>query len=237
MAYKFPAQQAATQILSIDFQVGRTGVITPVANLAPTELAGVCISRVSLHNFDFITEKDIHPNDWIWLQRSGEVIPYVVGVIKERREKNTQNTTVQIPTHCPSCNTTLVQKEAFRYCTHETCPAKLQEQCLHFVSKNCMDIEGVGQSIIELLVQQKILTDITDIYKLTHIETQVLVKSLPGCGTKKIENIVAALEKSKKNELRRIINAIGIPHIGKKMAQSIQNEIQKKATEEQKQEA
>ncbi|MBP7062301.1 hypothetical protein KA037_03555 [Patescibacteria group bacterium] len=176
MAYKFPAQQMSTQIRSIERQVGRSGIITPVANLEPVQLSGVTISRVSLHNIDFITSKDIQLHDYVWIQRSGEVIPYITGVIKDRRE-NTQIITP--PKHCPSCGHETNIIDMHTYCINNACPAQLQEKIEHFVSKQCMDIEGIGESIATILVQQGLVTTVDQLYQFTKPEKQLLLRTLP----------------------------------------------------------
>ncbi len=248
IAYKFPAQQVATQITSVDFQVGRTGIITPVANLQPVQLSGATLSRVSLHNFDFITEKDIHQNDWVRLQRSGEVIPYIVGVITERRSTPSQTPPLEgegpkqvppyegghpsetreggkilPPTHCPSCGTSLSHEEMHYFCRNPQCPAQLEQKVIRFVSKNAMNIEGIGESIAKILVEQKIVTNIFDIYKLLEPETLFIVRRFPWFAEKKISEIQKQLQKSKQIQLWRLINALWIGGIGKKIAQDIQN--------------
>lgn len=222
VAYKFPAQQIATQIDSIDFQVWRTWIITPVANLTPIELSGVKISRVSLHNFDFIKDKDIHYKDFVRIQRSGEVIPYIVGVIKERR---TDERMIEAPTHCPACNEKLTNIDIHYYCTNANCPAQIKEKIIRFVSKNCMDIEGIGDSIVDILVDQKIISNISDLYKLLDFETQRIVQKFPWFAWKKISEIQKQLEESKKQPLWRLLNALWIPGIGKKTAQDIEKAI------------
>ncbi|AHB41173.1 hypothetical protein P148_SR1C00001G0378 [candidate division SR1 bacterium RAAC1_SR1_1] len=219
VAYKFPAQLASTKIISVDFQVGRTGIITPVGNLEPIELSGVTIKRVSLHNFDFIQSKDLHIGDYVWIQRSGEVIPYIVGVIKERRTEEVQD--IQMPSKCPSCLGKVVNQDMHYYCTNPVCPAKLKEQILHFVSKNCMDIQGIGESIVDILVEQNIVKSIIDIYSIPEHTTQILLRKFPGIGDKKISEIANEIEESKHQPLRRLLNGLGIPHVGKKMAQDI----------------
>lgn len=138
IAYKFPAQQVITQILSLDFQVGRTGVITPVANLQPVELSGARIARVSLHNFDFIAKKDIRSGDFIRIQRSGEVIPYVVASLPERRLG--QEEIISPPLMCPSCFSPVHVLEIHFYCNNPSCPAQIKEKIRHFVSRDAMDI-------------------------------------------------------------------------------------------------
>jgi DNA ligase (NAD+) len=219
VAYKFPAQLAATKIVSVDFQIGRTWIITPVGNLEPIELSGVTIKRVSLHNFDFIQSKDLHIGDYVWIQRSGEVIPYIVGVIKERRTEAVQD--IQMPSKCPSCLGKVVNQDMHYYCTNPVCPAKLKEQILHFVSKNCMDIQWIWESIVDILVGQNIVQSIADIYRIPEHTTQILLRKFPGIGDKKVSEIANEIEESKHQPLRRLLNGLGIPHVGKKMAQDI----------------
>jgi len=177
VAYKFPAQLAATQILSVDFQVGRTGIITPVANLEPVQLSGAKLQRVSLHNFDFIKDKDIHLHDRIRLQRSGEVIPYIVSVITDRRTG--QEKVIHPPKECPSCHEPVTQKDMHYYCENPHCPEKTKQQILHFVSKNCMDISGIGESVVDLLVEHKMIETIDDIYKLSDTALQIKLLKFP----------------------------------------------------------
>lgn len=218
VAYKFPAQLASTKILSVDFQVGRTWIITPVANLEPIELSGVTIKRVSLHNFDFIQAKDLHIGDYVWIQRSGEVIPYIVWVITERRQDIQP---IMMPKICPSCEGKVNNVDMHYYCSNPQCSAKLKEQILHFVSKNCMDIQGIWDSIVDILVDQKIVQSIADIYRIPEQSIQILLRKFPGIGDKKVSEIVKEIEESKHQPLRRLINGLGIPHVGKKMAQDI----------------
>ena len=222
MAYKFPAQQGSTQIESVDRQVGRTGIITPVAHLTPIQLSGVTIRRVSLHNIDFIRTKDIHLHDYVRLQRSGEVIPYITGVIKEKRP---HVTTIEPPISCPSCNHPTTKIDMHVYCTNNACPAQLQEKLEHFVSKQCMDIEGIGESIAALLIEQKLVTTVDQLYDLIRPEKQAHLRTIQGFGDKKIMQIVSQLEHAKKQPLRRFLHALGIPHIGKKTAMMIQDAI------------
>jgi DNA ligase (NAD+) len=223
IAYKFPAQQISTQIQSVDRQVGRSGVITPVANLTPVQLSWVTISRVSLHNSDFITTKDIQLHDYVRIQRSGEVIPYIVWVIKERRE-NTHK--IIPPTHCPSCWHNTSHIDMHTYCTNHACPAQLQEKIEHFVSKQCMDIEGIGSSIAEILIKHKIIKTVDELYTFTQPEKQAMLRSLPWFADKKVAEIIKQLEASKSKPLRRLIHGLGIPNIGKKTAMMIQEAIQ-----------
>ena len=233
IAYKFPAQQIATQIESIERQVWRTGILTPVANLTPTELSGVTISRVSLHNRDFITQKDIQLHDRVRLQRSGEVIPYIVGVITNRRS-NTQRKIDADTIVCPACNShaqrienevgtkTKPQISTQFFCPNQSCPGILKEQLKHFVSKNCINIASIGESLIDMLVDQHLIASLSDLYTLTQPDKIFLLKRFPGIATKKIDTLIEELEKSKINEFRRFLNALGIPGIGIKLAKEIE---------------
>ncbi|MCF7834654.1 NAD-dependent DNA ligase LigA [Candidatus Gracilibacteria bacterium] len=216
VAYKFPAQQVSTQILSIDFQIGRTGIITPVANLSPTQLSGATISRTTLHNFDFVNTKDIKVGDYVRLQRSGEVIPYIVGVIKDKR--NGSETTVNPPTKCPICNSKVINEDIHYYCSNNNCPAQIKAKLEHFVSKNCMDISGIGDSIIDILVDQKIISNIADLFLLTNSNYQITLQKLPGFANKKVSEISNQLIQAKEKPLRRLVNGLGIGHVGKKTA-------------------
>lgn len=223
IAYKFPAEQVSTQIESIEFQVGRTWIITPVANLTPVNLSWATISRVSLHNFDFIKDKDIHHKDFVRLQRSGEVIPYITWVIKDRREID--SSPVVAPNTCPSCNSILTPVDMHYYCQNLKCPAQIKEKIIRFVSKNCMDIEWIGESIVEILVDNKIISNISDLYKLLEFETERVVRRFPGFADKKIVEIKKQLEESKNREFRRLLNGLWIPGIWKKTAQDISKSI------------
>lgn len=226
IAYKYPAKQVTTQIVSIDMQVWRTGIITPVANLAPVNIDWVTVSRVSLHNFDFIKEKDIHLHDHVVIQRSGEVIPYIVATIPSLRD-GTQEV-INPPALCPVCHahiTIVEDKTIMYYCINASCPASRIEKIKHFVSRDCMDIGWLGESIITVLLEADIISDYTDIYKLLDPQVQMIVKNLPNMGIKKVENITSQLHKSKSNELYRIINAIGIPQVGIKTSKIIVDHI------------
>ena len=226
IAYKFPAQQASTQILSVDFQVWRTGIITPVANLQPVQLSGVEISRVSLHNFDFINEKDIKLHDFVWIQRSGEVIPYITSVIKERRSWIEEK--ISAPLFCPACNSPIINIEIHYYCTNPECPAQIKEKLIHFCSKEAMDIQWVGDAIVDILMQQHLIHSVADIYKLSEIQTQIFLKKIPWIWEKMLYEIAQQLEESKHKELWRKLNALGIPNIWKKTAQDIEKFLQEK---------
>ena len=225
VAYKFPAQVVATQVNSVDFQVGRTWIITPVANLEPVELSWVTIKRVSLHNWDFIKSKDIHAHDRVRLQRSGEVIPYIVSVIKDRRSKVESSKSkvqgvvkIHPPKVCPSCGERVVHEDIHYYCRNPFCPAQVKEKIVHFVSKNCMDIEGIGDSTVDVFVDQWLLKNVADIYLLLESKYVMQIAKLPWFGDKKITEMVHQIWESKKKPLWRLLNGLGIPHVGKKTA-------------------
>ena len=226
VAYKFPAQLAATQITSVDFQVWRTWIITPVANFTPVQLSWAKLQRVSLHNFDFIKDKDIHLHDRIRLQRSGEVIPYIVSVITDRRTG--EEKVIHPPKECPSCHESVTQKDMHYYCTNEHCPEKMKQEIQHFVSKNCMDIMGIGESIVDLLVENKIIENIADIYKLSDPTIQIQLRKFPWFGDKKAAEIAKGVEESKHKALRRLLNGLWISHVGKKMAQDLAEQLTSK---------
>lgn len=249
MAFKFPAQQIATQIISVDWQVWRTGIITPVANVTPVNLGGVRIKRVSLHNMDFIQSKDIYIGDWVWIQRSGEVIPHVLGVIEARRQNKEkkqpdfiqETSTIFLqkeesflnsnlfpiipPTHCPVCKSQVLFDETFYICTNPDCPAQLKQRLIHFVSRQCMDIEWLGKSIITILIDQGIVKKIADIYKLLDPYVQTILKRYPWFGDKKIQQLTDSLNRSKHIQCWRLLHALWLPQIGKKNAQNIQKAI------------
>ena len=229
IAYKFPAQQIAAKISSIDFQVGRTWILTPVANLEPVNLSGVTISRVSLHNFDFIKEKWILNWDFVRIQRSGEVIPYVLSAIPSRR--NGTESEIFPPKLCPSCQTPIISQDIHYYCKNPDCPAQLKEKLLYFVSRDALDIAGFGDSIIQLLIEQNLLNSFADFYSLSKVENQILLRKLPSFWDKKISELISQIELSKTKPLRRLLNALGIPNIWKKTAQDLSTYLaQKKVT-------
>lgn len=226
IAYKYPAKQVTTTIESVDMQVWRTGIITPVANLRPVNIDWVTVSRVSLHNFDFIKEKDIHLYDHVVIQRSWEVIPYIVATIPTLRDG--KQVDINPPTSCPVCwsHISIVEDNTITYyCINAWCPASTIEKIKHFVSRDCMDIWWLGESIVSMLLENKIISDYTDIYTLTDPQKQMIAKNLPNMWVKKIENITSQLHKSKDNELYRIINAIWIPQVGIKTAKIIVDHI------------
>lgn len=221
IAYKFPAEQISTQINSVDFQIGRTGIITPVANLEPVQLSWVTIARVSLHNFDFIKDKDIRIHDYVRLQRSGEVIPYITSIIKNRRDENKKTIQIKAPTTCPSCGKKTIQIDMHYYCNNTSCPAQIKEKLIHFASKDCMDIEWIWDNIIDILVDQNIVKNFADLYKITDPNIKLKIQWIPGFWSKKLFEISEQLKTSKNKPLRRLFNALGIPWVWKKIAQEI----------------
>ena len=219
IAYKFPTQQAASQIVSVDFQVGRTWIITPVANINPVQLSWAIISRVSLHNFDFIKEKQIKKNDFVRVQRSWEVIPYIVWTIKERRSWIEEP--IIPPLFCPECWGAISNIDIHYYCTNPQCPAQIKEKIVHFASRDAMDISGLWETIVDVLVDQKILKSVADLYELSDFRNQVLLRKFPNFWEKMVSEIVAGIEASKKKPLWRILNALWIPNVWKKTAQDL----------------
>ena len=214
IAFKFPARQRTTKLLDIVLQVGRTGAITPVAILEPVELAGAVIRRATLHNEDEIRRKDIRIGDRVILERSGDVIPKVVGVVKSVRD-GTEKEFV-MPRQCPSCGGPIKRPpgEAIYRCENISCPAQLKRRLSHFVSRDAMDIEGMGDSLIEQLVDKGLVKDYADIYSLRYED---LVR-LERMGPKSAKNLLESIEESKERELSRLIYALGIRHVGSHIA-------------------
>ena len=221
IAYKFPAQQASSQIKSVDFQVGRTGIITPVANIDPVQLSWATISRVSLHNFDFIKTKQIKNKDFVWVQRSWEVIPYIVWCIKERR--NWKEEPIIPPLFCPECWGPITNIDIHYYCSNPQCPAQIKEKIVHFASRDAMDIWWLGESVVDILVEQKILGSISDLYELTDIRKQVILRKFPNFWERSVSELAEQIENSKTRPLWRILNALWMPNVWKKIAQDIAN--------------
>ena len=222
IAFKFKARQATTQLLNIEYQVGRTGAVTPVAKLDPVRLAGVTVSSVSLHNADFIHEKDIHLGDYVKVERAGDVIPYIASVDLTRRDKVEA---VVFPTECPSCAAQLVRPEgeAVWRCENAECPAQAEERMIHFVSKGAMDIEGLGKDIVKRFMTEGIVSKIEDIYRLDY----EAILSLEGWKDKSVENLRSGVEKSKSQPLWRLLVALGIRHVGSATAKMLEKQIQR----------
>lgn len=214
VAYKFPAEQQKTKILDITVQVGRTGVLTPLARLETVRIAGSNVSRATLHNMDYISEKDIRIGDTVVVQKAGDIIPAVVEVLKENRSGN--EIPFVMPDICPECGAPVFREEgeaAYR-CTGINCPAQRLRHIIHFVSKPAMDIEGAGPSLIEQLLDRKMIETAADLYYLNSEE----ISKMDKMGEKSAQNLLSALEKSKNNPLFRLINGLGIRHIGEKAA-------------------
>lgn len=215
IAYKFPARQVTTQLKNVVIQVGRTGIITPVAELEPVECGGVVISRATLHNFDEIKRLGVKIGDTVVVERAGEVIPKIVKVVESKRTGKEKE--IEIPKKCPVCGSNVVKEEgevAYR-CPNSSCPAQVINSIVHFAKREAMDIEGLGESISELLVERKLVKKLSDIYFLT--KQQLL--TLPLFKEKKATNLLNAIEKSKQKPLSRLLYALGIRHVGEKAAE------------------
>ncbi len=212
IAYKYPARQAETTVESIEVQVGRTGALTPVAHLQPVEVSGVTVSRATLHNEDEIERLGLEIGDRVVIERSGDVIPKVVRV----KEKGSYRTPFRMPTHCPVCGGRIVREEgeAASRCVNTNCPARLKESILHFSSRGVMNIDGLGEALVDQLVDQKIVKSVADLYSLT-VEQ---LASLERMGKKSAANLVRNIENSKKNPLPRVLTALGIRFVGERTA-------------------
>ncbi len=222
IAYKFAAKQAFSKLLSVEFQVGRTGAVTPVAKIQPVQLSGVTISSISLHNEEMIKEKNIHINDTVIVERAGEVIPYIAGVVEDLRGEDA--VAIKFPATCPSCSAVLQKpdEEAVWRCINTDCPAQIEERLIHFVSKDCMDVEGLGRSIVIDFLQRGYLKSIEDIYRLPFER----IVELDGWGEKSIQNLRQSIEQSKHQPLWRLINALGIRHVGASTSKDLASHIQ-----------
>ena len=219
MAYKYKAEQVDTQLESISYQVGRTGAITPVANLKPVLLAGTIVKRASLHNADQIEKLDIHIGDWVYVEKGGEIIPKIVGVNLDKREPDA--VPVSYITHCPECDTELVRNEgeAQHYCPNTYhCPPQITGKIQHFISRKAMDIEGLGEETVELLFRSGVIENYADLYEIT------VEKLLPleRMAKKSAENIVKGIEKSKEVPFERVLFALGIRYVGETVAKKLE---------------
>ena len=212
VSYKFKAEQAETRINKIVWQVGRTGVITPVAELEPVFLMGSTISRATLHNYDEIKRKDIRENDFVLIEKGGDVIPKVVAVIKEKRKPNSVPT--EPPQYCPVCNSPLYfpEDEVAIYCENPECPAQIKGSIEHFASRGAMDIEGLGEAIVSLFVDKGFLKNYADIYELKNHADELA--ALEGFGSKSVKNLLEAIEESKKRPFEKVLYALGIRYVG-----------------------
>ena len=212
IAFKFPAQQETTKILDIEVNVGRTGILTPVAVLEPVNIGGATVSRASLHTMDEIEKKDIMIGDYVFVQRAGDVIPEVVKPIKDLRDGTQRK--FKMPSVCPVCGSRVAKDGAYYLCTNINCPKVLKESVKHFVSRKAMNIDGFGDKIVEQLVDKGIVKDVSDIYKLNK-ET---LASLDRVGEKLAENLTGAIQKSKGTTFAKFIYALGIKHVGEFVA-------------------
>ncbi|MBP7173331.1 MAG: NAD-dependent DNA ligase LigA [Cloacibacterium sp.] len=218
MAYKFKAEKVETELLSIDYQVGRTGAITPVANLQPVLLAGTTVKRASLHNEDIIKKLDLHVGDFVYVEKGGEIIPKIVGVNHEKR--NLLATEVQYATHCPECGTELVKldDQAAHYCPNEWhCPPQVVGKMIHYVSRKALNIENLGSETIEQLYREKLIENVADFYTLK--KEQLL--PLERMAEKSAQNIIDGIEKSKVIPYEKVLYGIGIKHVGETVAKKL----------------
>lgn len=219
IAYKYPARQATTRLLDITIQVGRTGALTPVANLEPTLLAGTTVARASLHNEDEIKRLGLKIGDYVLIEKSGEIIPQVLSNIPSRRDGT--ETDYEFPTTCPVCNSPAVRPEgeAVRRCTNPECPAKIKARILYYASRKAMDIEGLGEVLVETLVDKEMIRDVADLYDLTVDQIAALDRMAVKSGTNLIEQIAA----SKTRGLQRLLYGIDIRHVGERYAKILAN--------------
>ena len=218
MAYKFKAEKVETELLSIDYQVGRTGAVTPVANLAPVLLAGTIVKRASLHNEDIIKKLDLHVGDFVYVEKGGEIIPKIVGVNLGKR--NVFATEVQYATHCPECGSELIRLEdqAAHFCPNEThCPPQVVGKMIHYVSRKALNIENLGSETLEQLYREGLLTNIADFYTLR--KEQLL--PLERMAEKSAQNIIDGVEKSKQIPYEKVLYGIGIKHVGETVAKKL----------------
>ncbi len=215
VAYKFPAEQKETILEEIYVQVGRTGVLTPNAILKPVRLAGTTVAKASLHNIDYIRERDIRIGDTVIVQKAGEIIPEIIKPIVNKRKGTEKEFTM--PTHCPACNSIVIREkgEAATRCTGIECPAQLSRNIIHFASRDGMNIEGLGPAIVEQLLQNNLIKGAADLYYLKFED----IVTMDRMGNKSAENLLKALELSKNNNLDKLIYALGIRHIGQRAAQ------------------
>ena len=211
IAYKFPAEEKTAEILSVDWTVGRTGVVTPTANLTPVQLAGTTVSRATLHNVDYITEKDIRIGDIVVVYKAGDIIPAVLHVVENKRD---QQVPLPIPTVCPSCQSELIhfEDEVALRCVNPRCPAQLKEKLIHFASRDAMNIIGLGPAIVEKLFTAELICDVADIYQLTSEN----LRQLEGIKEKSATKLYKAIQASKANSAEKLLFGLGIRHVGSK---------------------
>ena len=214
VAYKFPAEEKEAQLLSVDWTVGRTGVVTPTANLTPVQLAGTTVSRATLHNVDYIAEKDIRKDDTVIVYKAGDIIPAVLRVVESKRVSEEK---LDIPTNCPSCDSQLLhfEDEVALRCINPRCPAQIMEGLIHFASRDAMNITGLGPSVVEKLFAANLVKDVADIYRLK--EDDFLL--LEGVKEKSASKLYQAIQSSKENSAEKLLFGLGIRHVGSKASQ------------------
>jgi len=214
VAYKFPAEEKEAKLLSVDWTVGRTGVVTPTANLTPVQLAGTTVSRATLHNVDYIAEKDIRKDDTVIVYKAGDIIPAVLRVVESKRVSEEK---LDIPTNCPSCENKLLhfEDEVALRCINPRCPAQIKEGLIHFASRDAMNISGLGPSIVEKLFAANLVKDVADIYRLT-VEEFLL---LDGIKEKSAQKLYQAIQASRENSAEKLLFGLGIRHVGSKVSQ------------------
>ena len=214
VAYKFPAEEKEAKLLSVDWTVGRTGVVTPTANLTPVQLAGTTVSRATLHNVDYIAEKDIRKDDTVIVYKAGDIIPAVLRVVESKRVSEEK---LDIPTNCPSCESKLLhfEDEVALRCINPRCPAQIKEGLTHFASRDAMNISGLGPSVVEKLFEAQLVKDVADIYRLT-VEDFLL---LEGIKEKSAQKLYQAIQASKENSAEKLLFGLGIRHVGSKASQ------------------
>lgn len=219
VAYKFPAEEKEAKILSVDWTVGRTGVVTPTANLTPVQLAGTTVSRATLHNVDYIAEKDIHQEDTVIVYKAGDIIPAVLRVVKDKR---VSDQALAIPSHCPSCQSELLhfEDEVALRCINPLCPAQIKEGLNHFASRDAMNITGLGPAVVEKLFAAHLVEDVAGIYRLT-VEDLL---TLEGFKEKSAEKLYEAIQASKENSAEKLLFGLGIRHVGSKVSQILLQE-------------
>ncbi|MDU5706216.1 MAG: NAD-dependent DNA ligase LigA [Streptococcus parasanguinis] len=219
VAYKFPAEEKEAKILSVDWTVGRTGVVTPTANLTPVQLAGTTVSRATLHNVDYIAEKDIHQDDIVIVYKAGDIIPAVLRVVKDKR---VSDQALAIPTHCPSCQSELLhfEDEVALRCINPLCPAQIKEGLNHFASRDAMNITGLGPAVVEKLFAAQLVEDVAGIYRLS-VEDLL---TLEGFKEKSAEKLHEAIQASKENSAEKLLFGLGIRHVGSKVSQILLQE-------------
>ena len=214
IAYKFPAEEKEAQLLSVDWTVGRTGVVTPTANLTPVQLAGTTVSRATLHNVDYIAEKDIRKGDTVIVYKAGDIIPAVLQVVESKRQSEEK---LEIPKNCPSCNSELIhfEDEVALRCINPRCPAQIKEGLIHFASRDAMNITGLGPAVVEKLFDQQLVNDVAGIYRLT-VEDLLQLENFKEKSANKLYN---AIQASKSNSAEKLLFGLGIRHVGSKASQ------------------